>query len=372
MSRRLHIAISARALSLPFGGVREYLVATLRELMRINPGHRFSIYYADPALRGTNPEANEVVLSAPHKFAWDHWVLSRRLQRDRPDIVWFPHNVSSLGLTLPTVVSVMDLLYFPIPEFPGREYAWADSLYMRAFIPRSVRRARQVVAISDWTAGDIVRLTGVPREKIKTIHLAPGCGFRPASQAERAAVKARYDLTRPFFFYTGTLSPRKNLRRLVEAFGRIQRELPHDLVITGGGGYIETPLDDLIARYDIAGRVRRLGLVPKGDLVGLYSAADAFVFPSRYEGFGIPPLEAMACGCPVISSRATSLAEVVGDAALTFEPDDVETLATHLSTVASDQGVRERLAHAGLQRARTFSYTRAATELIALLEEAAS
>jgi len=367
----LHIAISARALSLPFGGVREYVGALLRELLALDTPHRFTLYYADPALVGSHPRATEVVLRAPHKFFWDHAVLPLRLHNDHPDVVWFPHNVISVGCRVPAVLTIYDMLYFRLPEFPQREYAWLDTLYMRAFIPPSLRKARNIATISRWTARDITRLVGVPREKISVIYPAPGPAYRQIAAADSLAVRAKYGLERPFFFYAGILSVRKNVRLLVEAFGQACNDLPHDLVLTAGRGYIETPYDDLITRYGLEGRVRRLGLVPKEDLVALYNQAEAFVFPSRYEGFGIPPLEAMACGCPVISSNATSLMEVVGDAALTFSPDDAGTLARHLRAVASDRGLRERLGQAGLAQAQQFSYAHSARQLLALLEAAA-
>ena len=159
---------------------------------------------------------------------------------------------------------------------------------------------------------------------------------------------------------------------LIDAFGRVSNNLPHDLIITGGSGFIEIPYDDLIAKYKLDNRVKRLGIIPKRDLVALYNTAEAFVFPSRYEGFGIPPLEAFACGCPVISSRATSLAEVVGDAALTFEPSDAIGLAAHLELVSKDSAIRSKLVQAGYERVKQFSYARAAQQLLELLEEAAS
>jgi len=369
--RPLHIAISARALSLPFGGVREYVGALLRELLALDTPHRFTIYYSDPALVGSHPRASEVVLRAPHKFFWDHAALPLRLHNDCPDVVWFPHNVISLGCRIPAVLTVYDLLYFRVPEFSQREYAWPDTLYMRAFIPRSLHKARSIATISKWTANDIIRLTGTPPAKIRVIYPAAGRSYRPVTDAESQSVRTTYRLERPFFFYAGILSARKNVRLLVEAFGQASNDLPHDLVITAGRGYIETPYDDVVARYGIEGRVRRLGLVPKEDLVALYNQAAAFVFPSRYEGFGIPPLEAMACGCPVICSNATSLPEVVGDAALTFGPDDAATLAAHLRAVAGDQALRERLVQAGLAQAQQFSYAQAARQLRDLLEAAA-
>ena len=370
-TRPLHIAISARAMSRAFGGVKEYVTAVIHELVRLDSPHRFTIYYDDERLLGANPQASEVYLDAPHKFVWDHALLPRRLARLRPDIVWFPHNVSSLGLGLPTVVSVMDLLYFPIPEFPAREYAWLDTLYMRAMIPRSLRRARRIMAISDWTGQDITRLFGIPGDKIRTIRLAAGGEFKPLPQPCLRAVRDKYGLPERFFFYAGTLSARKNVRRMVEAFGRVRHAVPHDLIITGGPGFLEERFDDLLERYAIADRVKRLGAISKDDLIALYNTADAFVFPSLYEGFGIPPLEAFACGCPVISSRATSLGEVVGDAALTFDPYDVDGLSAHLLAVASDQALRERLTRAGFARARCFNYASSAAQLLELLEEAA-
>jgi glycosyltransferase involved in cell wall biosynthesis len=359
-------------MSAAFGGVKEYVTSIVRELLKIDGKHRFSIYYADEKLVGTNPAANETYVMAPHKFAWDHWCLPRCLAKDKPDVVWFPHNVSSVGLKLPNVVSVMDMLYFQVPEFPQREYAWLDTLYMRTFIPRSVHKARRVMVISDWTKRDVHRILDVPCEKIQTIHLAPSSEFKPLDEKESVTVREKYGITRPFFFYAGVLSPRKNLRVLVEALGRVRDIIPHDLIITGGPGFIETPIDDIVTQYNLAGRIKRLGIVPKSNLVALYNAAEAFVFPSLYEGFGIPPLEAFACGCPVISSHATSLAEVVCGAALTFEPHDVDALAAHLKAVASDAGLRERLKCAGFDRVQQFSYVRAAKELLGLLEEAVS
>jgi glycosyltransferase involved in cell wall biosynthesis len=370
-SKKIHIAISARAMSLAYGGVREYVSSIICELMRIAHDHKITIYYDNPRFIGTHPEANEVYIAAPHKFVWDHWLLPRHLAQDKPDIVWFPHNVSALGVDLPSVVSVMDLLYFRMPEFPVREYAWLDTFYMRTFIPRSLRQARRIMVISNWTARDVNRLLGIPYEKLQTIYLAPGSGFERLPEQICTAVREKYGIDRPFFFYAGTLTARKNVRVLIDAFGQVSNNLPHDLIITGGSGFIEIPFDDLVAKYKLNGRVKRLGIIPKLDLVALYNTAEAFVFPSRYEGFGIPPLEAFACGCPVISSCATSLAEVVGDAALTFDPSDSIGLAAHLELVSKDSAIRSKLVQSGYERVKQFSYARAAQELLELLKEAA-
>lgn len=371
LGRPLRIAIVARALSLGFGGVREYVAALIDELLGLPTPHRFTVYHHDPAFVGNYPGATEVALGAPHKLLWDHGILPLRLRQDRPDVIWFPQNNSSLGVSIPYVVSVTDLLYFRVPEFPHREYAWLDTLYARLSTPRSLRQASRIMAISEHTANDLQRLLGVRPDKIRTIHLAPGRRYRRIPKAECNRTRTKFALERPFFFYAGLLSPRKNVRVLVEAFGKIASQVPHELVLTGSPGYLEVPFDDLLDRHAIRGRVRRLGRVSDAELVALYNLAEAFIFPSLYEGFGIPPLEAFACGCPVISSNATSLSEVVGDAGLTFDPRDSDELARHMVSVAVDAGLRDRLRDAGEARVARFSYRRAAGELLELLEEAA-
>lgn len=361
-------------MSFPVGGVREYVRDMTQALLDVGAGQSFSIYYKDTDLLGRYPQAREVCLNAPHKFVWDHWVLPRTLERDRPDVVWYPHNVSSVGLHIPTVVTVHDLLYFPIPEFPRREYARIDTLYMRLFIRRSLNRAAWIAAVSNWTAFDLMRVLNIPQERIRTIHHAPGPEFRRLPAGDVSSVRATYKLTKPFFLYVGALSARKNVRVLIEAFARVKDTLSHDLVLVGGHpvNSPQAPLDDLIIGHGIGDRIKRLGVVSQEDLVALYNAAEAFVYPSLYEGFGLPPLEALACGCPVISSNATSLPEVVGDAALLFDPHDVDALALLLVEISHNASLREDLRWAGFDRAALFSYDRSARQLLTLLEDAAT
>jgi len=378
MSRPLDIAIACRAMGHSVGGVREYVREMVHELVSAKSPHRFTLYYADRDLMGTHASgAREIFLDAPHKAVWDHWALPRALANQEPDVVWFPQNVVSLGLRCASVVTLLDLLYFRIPEFPHREYLWPDIAYMRAMIPRSTRIARRVTCISEHTAFDARRILGVSPEKMEVIPIAPSRVFLEATSPlqdtdTKKSVMEKYGMRRPFFLYAGTRSIRKNIRLLFEAFASCHRDIPHDLVLTGGGGHVvvEDRAEDVLDRHQIRERVRVLGLIPQADLIALYRAADAFVFPSRYEGFGLPPLEAMACGCPVISSHATSLSEVVGDAALTFDPSDAPTLAAHMRHVALDPELRARLTARGLERVTLFSYARSAQALLRVLEEA--
>ena len=361
MPKALHIAIVARAMSHPVGGVREFVRDVCDEIVKLDTPHRYTFYYADEKLLGRYPMADEQFLSAPHKFFWDHWAVPRALKRDQPDVVWFPHNVMALGCSIPAALTIYDLLYFDVPEFAEREYAGVDSFYMRQFIPRSIKRAKKVMTISDWTAKDAHQLLGTPVEKMQTVYLAAGPEFR--------ILNPRPVVDKPYFFYAGTLSPRKNTRRLFEAYGRIKDDVPHDLVLTGGGDMLEVDHADIVKKYNLDSRIQRKGLVSKEELVALYNGATAFVFPSLYEGFGIPPLEAFACGCPVISSQSTSLSEVVGDAGLTVDPMDIDSLALAMKQVATDEVLRKRLIASGRERVRMFSYCQSAGQIVGLLED---
>ncbi|MEM7351940.1 MAG: glycosyltransferase family 1 protein [Acidobacteriota bacterium] len=353
------------------GGVREYARAMTEAMLELGSPHRFTIYYADPGLLGTFRDAQEIYLRAPHKFFWDHHAVPRRLKADAPDAVWFPHNVVGLDVRTPAVVTLHDLLYFRNPQFPIREYARLDSLYMRFFIPRSIRLAKKVISVSNWTAAEAERLLNAPRQKIRTIYHAASPIFRRLPTATQQEVERRYELSRPFFLYVGTLSPRKNPRRLLAALGEIKDQVPHDLVVTGGGALQEAELQDLIDKYGIGERFRKLGSIPQADLVALYNLAEAFVFPSLYEGFGIPPLEAFACDCPVISSSTTALGEVVGDAALIIDPYDTEDLARAMVEIIQNAELRKRLIAAGRERLSLFSWRQSARQLLDELEEIA-
>lgn len=370
--RQLHIGISARALSLPVSGVKEYTSEIISCLLQTFPEHRFTIYHNSADFCGAFPKAHEVFLTAPHRFLWDHWALPARVRHDKPDVMWYPHNVISVGHNIPSVVTITDLLYFPLPEYPEQTYARLDSLYMRRFMARSVRIARRVMAISDWTAHDIRQLwPNLDPAKIRTVYLAQSPIFGPASSAEVEEVKARYDLRQPFFLYVGSFSRRKNIPLLINAFAKVAGLIPHDLVLVGGGRTTVPELspDRLIAEHRLGQRVRQLGVISDSDLVHMYSGATAFIFPSLYEGFGIPILEAFACGCPVISSTAASLPELCGDAARVFDPNSVDSLAAHILELANDQALRDRLAQAGFKRSAEFSYLRTSRALMDLLIE---
>ena len=267
------------------------------------------------------------------------------------------------------VVTVHDLSFLTVPEC-------ADPR-LRAFlehaVPGAVRRARRVLANSASTANDLNRLLRVPAEKISIVSAGIEPHFHPVSDpASLARARARYHLPERFILGLGTLEPRKNFVGLIQAYAELQRRaaLPQDLVIAGGPGWLYEGIYEEARRQVAPERICFPGFVADEDLPALYTLADAFAFPSLYEGFGIPPLEAMACGTPVICANNSSLPEAVGEAALLVDATDVNGLATGLFALLTDDGLRARQVIAGLARAGRFTWSAAAAGLLAAYRQA--
>ncbi len=265
-----------------------------------------------------------------------------------------------------TVVTVHDLSYVRVPEcFPV-----VLKSYLNRSVPRAVKRADLILADAASTGRDLQDVYGVPPEKIKVLYSGVDprfCPQVPATDQER--VRAKYKLTRPYFLSVSTVQPRKNYARLVEAFAKIQlSDSRFQLVIAGGNGWMYDEVYRTIERLNLGDDVRMLGFTPDDDLPALYAMAMLFVYPSLYEGFGLPVAEAMACGIPVLSSNASSLPEVAGDAALYFDPLDVEGMADAIRRALGDVPLRNELRAGGLQQVRQFSWDRSARELLDCLQ----
>lgn len=273
--------------------------------------------------------------------------------------------------TLPTpftrVMTIGDLTPLIVPTHRSK-----NVLMHRLFVGRLARRCHHIVTFSACSKRDIVRLLRVPAERITVTHLAADERFAPGDAGDALArLRERYDLPGRFFLQLGTIEPRKNLRATLAAFRRIASHVPDvHLAVVGPAGWGESGLDELEKSPELAGRVMKLGNVPDEDVALLYRAALALVYPSLYEGFGLPPLEAMQSGCPVITSDTSSLPEVVGGAALTCAPDDVDAIAAHMLMVTEDEGTRAALSQRGLARAGAFSWKRTTDATLAGYERA--
>lgn len=257
----------------------------------------------------------------------------------------------------PTVVTIHDISFEHYPEF----FSPRDLLILKTLVPLSARRAAHIITVSEHARGEIIERYHVPAEKISVTYEAAGAQYQPVDDpAALAAVRIKYGIgERPYVLALGNLQPRKNMARLVQAFLQAADD-ESVLVLAGKAQWRESDIFRAAQQAGLAGRVLFPGYVDEADLPALYSAATVFVYPSLYEGFGLPPLEAMACGTPVISTNAASLPEVVGDAALTITPTDSEALAAALRSVLTDSGLRADLRTRGMARAAQFSWDRCA------------
>ena len=271
----------------------------------------------------------------------------------------------------PTVFTVHDLAFLTQPE----THLHSNRAFLARMLPRFCAAATLVIADSEATRQDLLRCYALPPAKVRTVPLGVEPRFRPQEpRAARALVAAQYGLTGSYLLFVGTLEPRKNLRRLLLAYRRLLQvrggAACPPLVVAGAPGWWTDVLHRAVRRLGLEARVRFLGRVPDEHLPALYSTATVFVYPSLYEGFGLPPLEALACGAPVITSNCSALPEVVGDAALQVDPRDVAALADALDRLLSDEQTRQVLASRGPAQAAQFTWARTAAATVAVYREA--
>jgi len=236
--------------------------------------------------------------------------------------------------------------------------------------PRTLKTADKIITVSNSTKNDLMNHFNIPKEKIRVIFEAADEKFKSLNNKETKEVKYKYHLNFPFILYVGGLAVHKNIPALIKAFYKVKKKgIQHKLVITGTKRWKYKEIFETIDKLDLQNDVVFTGYVSDEDLPALYNAADLFVYPSIYEGFGLPPLEAMACGTPVITSNTSSLPEVVGDAGIMVDPYDVNGLADAMHEVLANEGLRANMIKNGLERAKMFSWEKCARETLKVYEE---
>jgi glycosyltransferase involved in cell wall biosynthesis len=274
------------------------------------------------------------------------------------DLFHAPGYVAPRRLPCPLVLTIYDLVALSHPELARR----SNVFHYRWRLPRSARAAARIIVPTECVAREVVERLGVPRDRLRVVPLGVDSQMRSPSLDARVRVRARHHLSRPFVLFVGNIEPKKDLPTLLRAFALLKRQgLPHELAIAGKRGWKCRDVFRLPAELGIEGDVRFLGYVEEEDLPGLYGASELFVLPSLAEGFGLPPLEAMACGAPVVTSDAEALVETTGDAAEHVPARDPEALAEAMRRVLSDPALRERMRAAGLERAAQFTWERTAS-----------
>ncbi len=332
----------------------------------------FGTFAADalpPTLR-TLPRANIPLGARPWRLGvWLAHILHVPLDRALPRVDVF-HATEHLLPPLQnakTVFTLHDLIFQFFPEYHLPLNRW----FLRTAMPHFLRLANAVIAVSECTKRDAIRFYHLPPDKITVIHEGVDPTLCPETDPKRiAAVRARYAADGPFLLLVSTLEPRKNIPALVDAL-RVLRERGHShrLLIAGRKGWLYQGIFDHVALTGMEQAVRFLDYVPDGDLRALFAACDAFVFPSLYEGFGLPVLEAMACGAPVVCSNTSSLPEVADDAALLVNPRDIGAFALAIERVITQPALRDELRAKGFRQAAKFSWKQAARETLTVYRQ---
>ena len=394
----MRIGINGLFLDKPHTGSGQYTLNLLAALAKLDGEHEYCIF-APPGAGGSgNQEIRKSglirkpdslitdslipdSLSNVRKLWFEQVGLPQACRQAQVQVVHYPYFAAPLLKPCRVVVTIHDLITLLLPEY---RRSLAVRLYNRLIV-RAARRAEAIIADSQHTKADIVRHLDIPAERVHVVYLAAEARFHPLDTTDALAdVRQRYGLGERFIFYIGGLNRHKNVEALLAAFAAIQDRLPGvQLAIAGvphsadpavfpdlgqAAQELGLPVSDLTGlwRPVRSAVVRFLGFVPEEDKPLLYNAAALFVFPSRYEGFGLPPLEAMACGTPVIAARAASLPEVVGDCGLLIAPDDVAGLAQAMLAVLGDPVRQAELRARGLAQAARFSWAQTAQETLAV------
>ena len=369
----MRIGIDATALPLQRTGVANYVFGLLGGLAGVDQ-HNTYVVFAKPvhiAQFGiTKPNFSLVPVELRARglrLAWEQVGLPRQVRRRQLDLLHSPHYTMPLRHAARAVVTFCDMTFLLHPEL----HQAVKRLYFPAMMRWSARNADRLITISESTRDDLVRMWGLDPGRVTAVQLAAGAEYEPPAPERIAAVCARHGL-RPggYALYVGVLEPRKNVDRLVAAFGQAADRLDGlDLVIAGKRGWMYGQIFAQVEALGLTNRVRFPGYVAMEDLPALYSGARLFAYPSRYEGFGLPVLEAMRCGVPVVTTNVSSMPEVAGDAALFVHPDDVTGLAAAMVRLVSDPTTAQDLVHRGRARATRFSWERCARETLRVYEQ---
>ena len=378
----MRIGISTSVIQRGKTGVAQYVFALLRALKSFAAEHTFALFALEEDLPLLDfAKGTMQIVSVPERFRpavknilWHQFHLPKLAHEHRLDLLHVPSYRRLIWRrTCPLVATIHDLAPFHVPD----KYDWKRMFYGRVIVRRLAHRQDAIIAISENTARDITNFFAISRDRLTVVHngLEHDRFFPGNRDQAKAEVAERHGLNQPFFLYIARLEhPAKNHLTLISAFEEFKSRTRSDwqLIFAGSDWHGADAIHAAIKKSPFTADIRTLGFVPDDRLPGLYRAADVFVYPSLYEGFGLPPIEAMACGCPVISSTRGSLGEVVGDAAAIIEPTDFRSIAEQLKLFASDAAVRDRYRAAGLVQAQKFNWNRTAAETLKVYQRAAS
>lgn len=355
------------------GGIGIYTHNLIKQLNEID---EFNEYYL---IHGESKDtqiykANEEILVKKYSFPkgstaiWRYFSTPLKLKSmNQLDIVHDTYEIGPLSIKMPfkRIITVHDLSPFLFPN----TFSSSNVLFHKIFFSKTLRSVDKIITVSESTKYDLVTYFNVPEDRIKVIFNGVDTKFRSLRENDVNEFLKKYNINFPFILYVGTLEPRKNLPTLIKAYYQLKKKnINHKLVIAGRKGWKYQKIFETIDKLNLKDDIIFTGYVPENDLPALYNAADLFVYPSIYEGFGLPPLEAMACGTPVITSNTSSLPEVVGDAGIMVDPLDINELAHSMHEVLTNSALKIDLRKKGLERAKMFNWEKCGRETLEVYE----
>ena len=352
-------------------GIGRYLHNFLEFVLQEKSDHAFVVYgNQNTKIDFVRPNLKIEIIPEKNTLFWDNVTLSRCISRDKVDILFSPFDKAPIFSSIPFIITIHDVLFSIVSKKGYKSRGLYNKIYKlsRKMI---AKKAHLIITVSQHSKRDIAQKWGIPDNKIKVIPNCVSKRFNPVESLELISkVKANYGVKKDYILYVGNFKPHKNVSLLVEAFAQLPENLidKYQLVLSGKLDKYSERLNDMVKNFNLKDDVVFTGLVYDKDLPVLYSGATIFVFPSLYEGFGLPPLEAMACGTPVICSNATSLPEVVGDSGVLFDPRMPKNFVTAMKSLLSDHKLRDTFVFKGLQRAKGFSQERIATMIMKTIE----
>ncbi len=367
----MRFAVDAHAIGRHLTGNEVYVRSLLNALAAQDSNCEFVAYVsADDAPRHL-PARIRTRRVSPNPFFRLGFELAMKIREDRPDVLHVQYT-APLGCTVPVVVSVHDVSFLEHPEYFKRDRAWQ----LQWTVGRTVQRAARILTGSEFSKASILKVYGdLDEDKVVVVPNAAAPEFRPVSRETAAArVFERFSIAAPFVLTVGDVQPRKNQIGLIRAFARLVRAYPqlkHELIVAGKETWFSDRVHQAAQESGVEDRIRFLGFVADLDLLHLYNACDVFVFPSFYEGFGLPALESMACGRAMVCSNTSALPEVVDGAAIVFDPYKVDEIARAIADILLDAELRGRMERLGLKRAAHFSWQNTAQRTLQVFHEVA-
>ncbi|MCM8758961.1 MAG: glycosyltransferase family 4 protein [Candidatus Omnitrophica bacterium] len=360
------IGIDAHAIGLKQGGNERYIEGLLKGLSEIETcGLSFTIFFNHKAkipdfLKGNKSfEIERVSVNPIKRLFFD---LPKNAKKSKLDLLHTQYHLPP-HIGIPSVITLHDVSYFTHPEF----FPIYERLKMNLMMPLSIKKAKKIITVSEFSKKEILNIYNVKRDKICVIYNGISNKFKPAGQKEIKETLAKYGIRQPYILTVSNLQPRKNLKGVIESFTKVlekNENFPCNLVIVGKKLWLYDEIFSKIRNSRFNSRIILTGYIDDKDLVSLYSGAKVFIYISFYEGFGFPPLEAMACGCVVITSNTSSLPEVTGDTAIHVNPENYEEIASNIIKICHDTNLQNTLREKGLMLVKKFTWHECAMKTI--------